>query len=312
MRELVKPEKVKVEEKGFCKTYGKFIIEPFERGHGTTLGNSLRRVLLSSIPGSAAISIKIDGISHEFATIPGVKEDVLQIIQNIKKIRVKLFTDKEKEVFLDARGPLKVKASHIQTDSEVEIVNPDLHIATLDNKKAHLPIQITLAKGRGYAEASENKREDQPVRTIPIDSIFSPVRKVKYEVHPVRIGRRTNFDSLVLEIFTDGTILPDEALNEAVNILKDYIACFVIEKEGEGKTTREEESFLEEEVDKIGLSKPALNALKGAKILKMKDLLDKNSKEFLKINNFGKKSLEKVREKLAQYNLSIKEGKNET
>ncbi len=311
MRELVKPERVEFEEKGLSKTYGKFIIEPLERGYGITLGNSLRRVLLSSLPGSAAISVKIDGVSHEFATIPGVKEDVLQIIQNIKKIRVRLYTDEEKEVFLDVRGPLKVKASHIQTDSEVEIVNPDLHLATLDNEKAHLSIQITLAKGRGYVEASENKGEDRPVRTIPIDSIFSPIKKVKYEVHPVRIGRKTNFDSLVLEVFTDGTILPDEALNEAANILKDYLTLFVIKKEEKGKIKKEEESFLEEEVDKLRLSKPALKALKGAKILKIKDLLNKNSQEFLKIRNFGERSLEKVREKLAQYNLNIKEEKNE-
>jgi len=311
VRELVKPEKIEVEEEGFSKTYGKFIIKPLERGYGTTLGNSLRRVLLSSIPGSAAISVKIDGVSHEFATIIGVKEDVLQIIQNIKKIRIKLYTDKEKEVFLDVRGPLKVKASHIQTDSEVEIVNPDLYLATLDNEKTHLPIQITLAKGRGYVEASENKREDQPVRTIPIDSIFSPVKKVKYEVDPVRIGRKTNFDSLVLEIFTDGTISPDEALNEAANILKDQLSLFVIKKEGEGKIKKEEESFLEEEVDALRLSKPALNALKDAKILKIKDLLSKNSQELLKIRSFGKRSLEKAKQKLAQYNLSIKEEKNE-
>ena len=311
MRELIKPEKVKIEEKTLSKTYGKFIIKPLERGYGTTLGNSLRRVLLSSIPGSAAISVKIDGVSHEFATIIGVKEDVLQIIQNIKKIRIKLYTDKEKEVFLDVRGPLKVKASHIQTDSEVEIVNPDLYLATLDNEKTHLPIQITLAKGRGYVEASENKREDQPVRTIPIDSIFSPVKKVKYEVDPVRIGRKTNFDSLVLEIFTDGTISPDEALNEAANILKDQLSLFVIKKEGEGKIKKEEESFLEEEVDALRLSKPALNALKDAKILKIKDLLSKNSQELLKIRSFGKRSLEKAKQKLAQYNLSIKEEKNE-
>jgi len=310
VRELIKPEKVKVEEETFSKTYGKFIIEPLEKGYGITLGNSLRRILLSSIPGAAAISVKIDGVDHEFATIPGVKEDVLQIIQNIKKIRVKLYTDKEKEVFLDVRGPLKAKASHIQTDSDVEIVNPDLYLATLDNEKVHLSMQITLAKGRGYVEASENKRENQPVRTIPIDSIFSPINKVKYEVHPARIGRKTSFDSLVLEIFTDGTIPPDEALNEAAKILRDYTTLFVAKK-GEEEIKKGEKSFLEEEVEKIGLSNLALNALKDAKIIKIKDLLDKNSKELLKIHNFGKKSLEKVKKELAQHNLSIKEEKNE-
>lgn len=303
MRELIKPEKVKIEEKTLSKTYGKFIIEPLERGYGITLGNFFRRVLLSSIPGAAAISIKVEGVNHEFATIPGVKEDVLQIIQNLKKIRLKLYTDEEKEVFLDVKGPLEVRASHIQTDSDIEIVNPDLYLATLDNKKVHLFIQITLAKGRGYVQASENKRENQPVGTIPIDSIFSPIRKVEYEVYPARIGRKTSFDSLVLEILTDGTILPDEALNETVEILKEYMAIFLPKKE--------EESFLEEGIEKIKLSTSALNALKDVGITKIKDLLDKNSKELLKIRNFGKKSLEKVREELIQYNLSIKEGKNE-
>jgi len=311
VRELIKPGKVKVEEETFSKTYGKFIIEPLEKGYGITLGNSLRRVLLSSIPGAAAISVKIDGVDHEFATIPGVKEDVLQIIQNIKKIRVKLYTDKEKEVFLDVRGPLKVKASHIKTDSEVEIVNPNLYLATLDNEKVHLSMQITLAKGRGYVEASENKRENQPVRTIPIDSIFSPINKVKYEVHPARIGRKTSFDSLVLEILTDGTIPPDEALNEAAKILRDYTTLFVAKKGRGGEIKKGEKSFIEEEIEKIGLSTLTLNALKDAKIIKIKDLLDKNSKELLKIHNFGKKSLEKVKKELAQHNLSIKEEKNE-
>ncbi len=303
MRELIKPEKVKIEEKTLSKTYGKFIIEPLERGYGITLGNFFRRVLLSSIPGAAAISIKVEGVNHEFATIPGVKEDVLQIIQNLKKIRLKLYTDEEKEVFLDVKGPLEVRASHIQTDSDIEIVNPDLYLATLDNKKVHLFIQITLAKGRGYVQASENKRENQPVGTIPIDSIFSPIKKVKYEVYPARIGRKTSFDSLVLEILTDGTILPDEALNETAKILKEYMVIFLPKKE--------EESFLEEGIEKIKLSTSALNALKDVGITKIKDLLDKNSKELLKIRNFGKKSLEKVREELIQYNLSIKEGKNE-
>jgi len=312
VRELIKPQEIVIEKKTFSDRFGRFIIEPLERGYGTTLGNSLRRILLSSIPGAAVTSVKIEGAFHEFSAIPGVKEDVLQVIQNLKQIRVKLFTDKEKKVFLDVQGPSKVKASHIKIDSEVEIVDPDLLIATLENKKTHLLIEIALAKGRGYVQAEDNKRPDQPLGTIPLDSIFSPVEKVKYEVKPARIGRKTSFDSLLLEVSTDGTIKPDEAVREAARILNEYLEFFIREKKEKEMTDEEKKNFLEQKVEKIGISGLSLNALKAAGIEKIGDLVLKNAKELLKMQNFGKKSLEKIEKKLVKYNLSLaKEESNE-
>jgi len=315
VRELVKPKEIKVEKDTFSDTYGKFVIEPLERGYGITIGNSLRRILLSSIPGVAVISVKIEGVLHEFCSIKGVKEDVLQIIQNLKKVRAKLFTSKkEKKISLDVRGPLEVKASHITPDSEVEIVNPDISLATLDNKETHLSMEITLAKGMGYVEAEENKKADQPVGTIPMDSIFTSIKRVKYEVRSARIGRKTSFDSLALEVSTDGTIKPDEAIQKAAKIL---VECFVPfatlgKKEMEAKMEGREE-FLEEEVEKMGFSATILRVLKGLGIKKMQDLTNVSGKELLKIQKFGEKSLEKVEKELAKYNLSLaKEKDNET
>jgi len=313
VRGLIKPKKIKIEEETFSQTYGKFTIEPLERGYGITLGNSLRRILLSSIPGAAVTSIRIDGVMHEFSTIPGVKEDVLQIIQNLKKLRVKLYTDKEKQVVIDEVGPLEVKAHHIKVDSEVEIINPDLHIATLSDKNTHLSMQINLGLGRGYVEANENKKKDQPIGTIPVDSIFTPVIKVKYEVIPTRIGRKTNYDCLIMEIFTDGTIAPDEALTQAAKILQEYTEVFTLDegrKEREKEKLREE--FLARDIEEVGLPTLAINALKNKGIVKVRDIVEKDSKELLMIHNFGEKSLEKLRKKLAEYNLDLKGREDET
>lgn len=315
VRELVKPKQIIIEKEGFSDTYGKFIVEPLEGGYGVTLGNSLRRILLSCIPGIAVVSVNIEGVLHEFSTIKGVKEDVLQIIQNLKKIRVKLFSnEKEKKVFLDVRGPLKVKASHIEPDSEVEIITPDISIATMDNKETHLSMEITLAEGRGYVEAEENKKDDQPLGTIPVDSIFTPVKKVRYEVKPARIGRKTSFDSLILEVFTDGTVKPDEAVRKAAGILIEYFTSFVtLGREGIERKVEKGDEFLEEELEKIGLSPIPIRALNGLGIRKIKDLTNISSKELLKIQKFGKKSLEKVERELTKYNLNLaKEKDNET
>ena len=307
MRELVKADRVKIEKETFSNTYGKFIIEPLERGFGITLGNSLRRVLLSSIVGAAVTSVKIEGVTHEFATLPGVKEDVLQIVQNLKKLRVKLYANEERQAFIDEKGPLEVKASHIKVGSEIEIVNPDLHIATLNDEKTRLSMQITIAPGRGYVEASENKKENQPVGTIPVDSIFTPVRKVKYEVLPARIGRKTSYDCLVMEIFTDGTIAPDEALTQAARILQDFTQIFILEDVERRKEEELKEKFLQMDIEEMGLPTSALNALKSAGINKVNDLITRNAKELLMINNFGEKSLEKLKKKLAEYNLSLRD-----
>jgi len=307
VRELVKADRVKIEKETFSNTYGKFIIEPLERGFGITLGNSLRRVLLSSIVGAAVTSVKIEGATHEFATLPGVKEDVLQIIQNLKKLRVKLYANEERQAFIDEKGPLEVKASHIKVGSEIEIVNPDLHIATLNDEKTRLSMQITIAPGRGYVEASENKKENQPVGTIPVDSIFTPVRKVKYEVLPARIGRKTSYDCLVMEIFTDGTIAPDEALTQAARILQDFTQIFILEDVERRKEEELKEKFLQMDIEEMGLPTSALNALKSAGINKVNDLITRNAKELLMINNFGEKSLEKLKKKLAEYNLSLRD-----
>lgn len=307
MRQLIKPKEVVIERGTFSDTYGRFIIEPLERGYGITLGNSLRRILLSSISGAAVRAVKIEGVSHEFSTISGVKEDVLQIIQNLKRIRVKLFVDGEKKVFLDVRGPLEMKASHIKADSEVEIVNPDLYLATLDNKETHLTMEITLAKGRGYATMEESRDSDQPLGTIPMDSIFSPVKRVKCEVKPARIGRKTSFDSLIVEIFTDGTVKPDDAVGEAARILTEYLGFFMAEPP-KGKKAESEKKLLEQSVEELGLSAVPVKALRSSGIKKIGDLVEKSSKELLKIQNFGEKSLQKVEKKLAECGLSLSEG----
>lgn len=318
MRELVRPEEVKIEEETFSSDYGKFVIEPLERGYGTTIGNSLRRILLSSIPGAAVISIKVEGATHEFATIPGVKEDILQIIQNLKKLRIRIHTDKRKEIFLEETGPLEVQGRHIKTDNEVEVLSPDLHIATLDDEKSKLSMQINVSKGRGYVEASENREENDPVGTIPVDSIFSPVSRVKYEVHPVRVGRKTTYDSLIMEIWTDKTIQPDEALNQAAKILHDFSGLLLLrqekkkeEEEKKDEKERLEEEFLKKKIDEIEFSTVALNALKNAGITTIGEVVKKKPKELLMIHNFGEKSLEKLEKELAKYNLSLRKEKED-
>ena len=312
MHELIKPKNIDIEKETFSNTYGKFFIKPLERGYGITIGNSLRRVLLSSLTGAAVTSVRIEGIYHEFSTIPGVKEDVLEIIHNLRQIRAILFTDEEKKLSLDVKGPLEVKASHFSLDGEIEIINPDLHLATLDNENTHLKIEVTFLKGRGYVEAAENKKSDQPIGVIPVDSIFTPIKKVNYEVKPTRIGRKTSYDSLMMEVFTDGTIKPDEAVRKAAQILDEYLQLFITKKKtGEEKKEKEKDKkekkrdFSECDIEEIGLPSLPLKALKSSGIEKIGDLLGKDAKSLLKLQNFGEKSLQKVEEKLKKYNLSL-------
>ncbi len=310
MRELIRPKKIDVEKKTFSDTYARFIIEPLERGYGVTLGNALRRVLLSSLAGAAVVSVKFEGVSHEFSTISGVKEDVLEIIQNLKSLRAKLHCEKRR-MFLEAEGAGEVQVSHIQADPDVEVINPNLHIATLSGKKTHLLMEITLAQGRGYAEASENRTSDDPVGTIPIDAIFTPIKKVSYEVRPARIGRKTSFDSLIVDIHTDGTMKPDGAIREAAKILQSYLELFTPE-ESVGETVRKEKrtmKFLEQSIEEIGLSGMPLRTLRTSGLEKTSDLLNRTSKDLLEMRNFGEKSLEKVQERLAEYDLKLAQEK---
>jgi len=304
LRELVKPDKIEVETQ--IPTFGRFIIKPLERGYGVTLGNSLRRVLLSSLPGAAVTAVKIEGVPHEFSTIPGVKEEALEIMLNLKKLRIKLHGEGEKILKLSAKGPGEVFASHFEKNPEVEIVNPQLKLATLDSEKAKLEMEVRVARGRGYVEASENKKSDWPIGVIPIDSIFSPVRKVNFRVEPTRIGRKTSYDSLTLEIETDGTITPQEALKKAAEILSEYLSIFLKE---ERKEEEKKEEGLTLSLEEIGIKGAPLKALKAEGIEKVEDLISRSPEELLKIKGFKEKSLETVKEILKNHGLKLKEKK---
>jgi len=299
-------------------TYGKFIGEPLDRGFGTTLGNSLRRVLLSSLPGVAVISVKIDGIQHEFSTIPGVKEDVTEIILNIKGLTAKLYSDEPKLVRIEAEGECEVTAGSIETDAEIEILDPSMHIATL-GANAKLSMEITLKKGQGYVSAERNKQQElskAPIGTIPVDSIYTPVLKVNYAVENTRVEQITDYDKLTLEVWTDGTISAKEAVSLAAKILNRQLNHFVDlsdevssteileKKEESGK-----EKALEMTIEELDLSVRAFNCLKRAGVNTVQDLVDKSPEEMMKVRNLGKKSLEEVISKLEflGFNLSAEE-----
>ncbi len=288
-------------------SYGKFIAEPLDRGFGITLGNSLRRVLLSSLPGVAPISVKIDGIQHEFSTIPGVKEDVTEIILNIKWLTAKLHTEEPKTVRIDAEGECEVTAGSIETDADIEILEPSMHIATL-GKDAKLSMEITLQKGQGYVPAERNKQtelENAPLGTIPVDSIYTPVLKVNYTVENTRVEQMTDYDKLTLEVWTDGTISAKEAVSLAAKILNRQLNHFVElsdevnsteimeKKEDTGK-----EKVLEMTIEELDLSVRAFNCLKRAGVNTVNDLINKTPEEMMKVRNLGKKSLEEVIGKL--------------
>lgn len=292
--------------------YAKFVVEPLERGFGTTVGNSLRRVLLSSLPGVAVTSIKIDGVQHEFSTIPGVKEDVTEIILNLKNLSAKLFTDMPKILTIDANGEGIITAGDLSADSEVEIINEDLHIATL-NKDAHLHMEVTLERGRGYVTADKNKRPGLPIGTIAIDSIFTPIRKVNFTVENTRVEQITDYDKLTLELWTDGSIRPNEACSFAAKILSDHLLLFInltdnisdvdilVEKEDDRK-----EKILEMSIEELDLSVRSFNCLKRANINTVDELVRCSEEDMMKVRNLGRKSLEEVAQRLASLGLSLR------
>lgn len=316
-------EKPKIErvEIGENNRYAKFTVNPLERGFGQTLGNSLRRVLLNSLPGVAATSVRIEGVQHEFSTVPGVKEDVAELILNIKLLSVKLYTDSVKIVTIDMKGPCEVTAEDIKADEEVEIVNPDLHIATL-SEGAHLQMQITLEKGRGYVTADRNKQLSfekgkvggLAIGAIPMDSIFTPIRKVSYSVEDTRVGQVTDFDKLTIEVWTNGSILPKEALASAAQILTNNMRLFtdltvnVVHVDYNEPENDTKEKVLEMTIEELDLSVRAFNCLKRAGINTVAELVQRNQEDMMKVRNLGKKSLEEVEQKLIALGLSLKSG----
>ena len=298
-------------------SYGKFVVEPLERGYGTTLGNSLRRVLLSSLPGTAPTSIRIAGVQHEFSTIPGVKEDVTEIVLNVKEIIARLHCDGPKTVYIEAAGECEVTAGDIKADGEVEILNPELHIASLGPDGA-LSMEITLAHGRGYVPADKNKSAQQVIGTIPVDSIYAPVLKVNYAVENTRVGNQTDFDKLTVEVWTDKTISARDALSLGAKILCDHFtlftdlsdtignSCTVVEKEPERPDT-----VMKMTIEELDLSVRSFNCLKRANINTVEDLTNKTEEEMIKVRNLGRKSLEEVEHKLAMMGLSLASDDNQ-
>ena len=292
--------------------YGKFVVEPLERGYGTTLGNALRRILLSSLPGAAVTSVKIDGILHEFSTIPGVKEDVTEIILNLKKLAVRLEGENTKRAIINAVGPKEVTAADIIGDSDIEIFNQDLHIATLE-ENATLVMEINFARGRGYVPAEQNKTESTPISVIPVDSIYTPVRKVNFTVENTRVGQVTDYDRLVLEIWTDGSITPEEGVSIGAKIMQEHLNLFIqltdttdameimVEKEEDQK-----EKALEMTIEELELSVRSFNCLKRAAINTVEELTQKTEEDMMKVRNLGKKSLDEVKAKLEELGLGLK------
>ena len=291
--------------------YGKFIIEPLERGFGHTLGNALRRVLLSSLPGVAVTSIHIDGIQHEFSTVPGVTEDVTELILNLKDLTAKLYCDQPKTVIIDVKGPAVVTAGSIIADDELEITDPDLHIATL-NEDAHLKMTLVLEKSRGYVSADKNKSPNLPIGVIPVDSIFTPIRKVNYAIEDTRVGQITDYDKLTLEVWTNGSVQPDEAVSLAAKILTEHLSLFVsltdhvmpiafTDQEDDKK-----EKVMEMTIEELDLSVRAYNCLKRAGINTVSELVQRNQEDMMKVRNLGRKSLEEVEQKLEALNLSLR------
>ena len=313
MFEFEKP-RIEIAETSEDNRYAKFVIDPLERGYGTTLGNSLRRVLLSSLPGVAVSCIKIEGVLHEFSTIEGVKEDVSEIILNLKNLALRDMTNSNepRTAYIDVKGEGKITAANIKVDSSIEVVNTDLHIATLDNDHTRLFVELTITKGRGYVSAERNKKRDTPIGAIPIDSIYTPVERVNFLVEDTRVGQTTDFDKLTLDVFTNGAITPDDAVSLSAKILTEHFGLFVdlsentknaeimVEKD-EGK----KEKALELSIEELDLSVRSYNCLKRAGINTVRDLADKTEEDMMKVRNLGRKSLEEVLNKMMELGLML-------
>jgi DNA-directed RNA polymerase subunit alpha len=311
MLEIEKP-KIECVETAEDGSYGKFIIEPLERGYGITLGNALRRILLSSLPGVATSAVKIDTVLHEFSTVKGVKEDVTELILNIKNLALKMNGEGPRTIYIDAKGPGVVTGADIRTDGDLEVVNEDLHIATLDDG-AKLYMELTVNKGRGYVSQSKNKTDELPIATIPVDSIYTPVKRVNFAVENTRVGQITDYDKLTIEIWTNGTIRPDEAIGLSAKILIEHFKLFMtltdhadnveimVEKEEDKK-----EKVLEMTIEELDLSVRSYNCLKRAGINTVQELTERSMDDMMKVRNLGKKSLEEVEQKLQALSLNLK------
>ena len=312
MIEFEKPNIHKVEE---TDSYGKFVVEPLERGYGTTLGNSLRRVLLASLPGAAITSIQIDGVLHEFSTVEGVTEDVTQIILNLKKVSLKLDSEEQKDLEIDVKGPAEVTAGDIQGDGEVEVLNPDLYIATVADG-AELHIKMTADKGRGYLSANDNKArmDDLAIGVLPIDSIYTPIERVNYTVENARVGQRNDYDKLTLDVWTDGSLTPTEAVSLGAKILTEHLAMFVnLTEEAQNaqvmveKEEKKKKKMLEMTIEELDLSVRSYNCLKRAGINTVKELTDRTEADMMKVRNLGQKSLEEIKLKLNDLGVSFRQ-----
>jgi DNA-directed RNA polymerase subunit alpha len=310
-RDLIKPRGLTVDQESLSNTYGKFVAEPLERGFGITLGNSLRRVLLSSLQGAAITSVKIEGVEHEFMTIPEVAEDVTDIILNLKEVLLQIHTNEVKTIRIEADGPREIKAGDIIADGQVEILNPGHHVLTI-SEGGRVRMEMTARRGRGYTPSDRNKVPGQPIGSIPIDALFSPIRKVNYQVTNARVGQQTDYDKLTLEVWTDGSVAPNDAVAFAAKIVKEQLSIFINFDEAEEPA--EEVKPIEEQklnenlfrsVDELELSVRSANCLQNANIKSIGDLVQKTEAEMLKTKNFGRKSLKEIKEILAEMGLSL-------
>ncbi|NBH82669.1 DNA-directed RNA polymerase subunit alpha [bacterium C-53] len=313
MFEFEKP-KIEITDVSEDKRYGKFVVEPLERGYGITLGNSLRRIMLSSLPGAAVSQIKIEGVLHEFSSIPGVKEDVAEIIMNIKSLAIKnnSSTNEPKTAYIEVEGDKVVTAADIQVDQDIEIMNPDLKIATLSGAGSKLYMELTITKGRGYISAEKNKDDDLPIGVIAVDSIYTPVERVNMNVENTRVGQITDFDKLTLDVYTNGTLLPDEAVSLAAKVLSEHLSLFIDLSENAKnaevmieKEDNEKEKVLEMNIDELELSVRSYNCLKRAGINTVEELTNRTSEDMMKVRNLGRKSLEEVLAKLKELGLQL-------